>query len=63
MTFSKYNNPSKKRKHHKMSRGEADIVVGKMMLDNLKEGRKMSLNVYDKISDKLCDKPSRHIYD
>ena len=63
MIFSKYNNPSKKRKHHKMSREDADIIATKMMIDDLRDGKKMSLNVYDTISDKLCGKPSRHIYE
>ena len=63
MRFSKYNNPSKKRKpKRKMDRTTADIMAGKQMLEDSKRGVVMSLKYYDELSDKLCGKPSRNIY-
>ena len=61
MKFSKYNTSNRKRK--KYDRTDADIMAGKMMIDDCEKGIKMPLKYYDEMSDKLCGKPSRGIYD
>jgi hypothetical protein len=63
MTWSKYNNPNRKRKlNRKMDRTDADILATKQMLDDAKNGKEMSIKYYDELSDRLCGKPSRNIY-
>lgn len=63
MTWTKYNNPSKKRKpRRKLDRTDADILAGKQMLEDKANGIEMPLKYYDEISDRLCSKPSRGIY-
>lgn len=64
MTWTKYNNPNKKRRpRRKLNRTDADILAGKQMIDDVAKGIKMPLKYYDEISDKLCGKPSRNIYE
>lgn len=60
--FSKYNNPSKKRIRRPMSRTDADIVASKAYYEDRIKGTELPLAEYDKLSDKLCGKPSRKIY-
>ncbi len=63
MTWTKYNNPNRKRKpRRKMDRTDADIMAGKQMIIDSKLGYKIVEKTYDEISDKLCEKPSRNIY-
>lgn len=63
MTWTKYNNPSRKRKpRRKMNRTDADILAGKQMLDDKERGVEMPLKHYDELSDQLCGKPSRNIF-
>ena len=60
MTWSKYNNPSRKRRlRTKMSRTDADIMAAKQMIIDSKLGYEPIVKTYDEISDKLCDKESR----
>jgi len=61
MKFTKWNNPSKKRRKRKMSRTDADIIAGKMMIEDRIHGEEMPLKFYDHVSDKLCGQPSRGI--
>jgi len=64
MKWTKYNNPNKKRKtRRKMDRTDADIMAGKQMIDDKARGIDMPLKYYDELSDKLCGKPSRNIYE
>ena len=64
MRFSKYNNPNKKRKpRKKLSRTDADIVASKAMIDDMRLGYNLGLQYYDELSDRLCGKESRHLYD
>jgi len=63
MTWSKYNNPNRKRKlNRKMDRTDADILATKQMLNDAKDGKEMSIKHYDELSDRLCGKTSRNIY-
>ena len=63
MTWTKYNNPNRKRKpRRKMDRTDADIIAGKQMIMDSKLGYKIVEKTYDEIIDKLCEKPSRNIY-
>lgn len=60
MTWSKYNNPSRKRRPKtKMSRTDADIMAAKQMIIDSKLGYEPIVKTYDEISDKLCGKESR----
>lgn len=62
MTWTKYNNPNKKRRPRlKIDRTEADIMSGKQMLIDSNMGYKTVEKTYDEISDQLCGKPSRNI--
>ena len=63
MRFTKNNNPSKRRGRHKIDRTTADIIAGKIMLSDAKNGEEKPLNYYDALSDNLCGKKSRGIYD
>lgn len=63
MKFTKYNNPSKKHYCKKMSRMDADILAAKAAFDDKCRGIDLPLSVYDEMSDKMCGKESRHIYD
>jgi hypothetical protein len=47
---------------YKMDRTTADIMAGKQMILDAKKGIEMPIEHYDKISDKLCGKPSRNLY-
>ena len=60
MKFSKYNQP--RRRHRKINRIDADIIVSKNMFDDMKRGIELPLSHYDEQSDKLCGLPSRNIY-
>ena len=60
--FTRYNNPNKKRIRRHMSRTDADIVASKAYYDDKVKGTELPLAEYDKLSDKLCGKPSRKIY-
>ena len=60
--FTRYNNPSKKRIRRHMSRTDADIMASKAYYDDRSKGTELTLAEYDKLSDKLCGKPSRDIY-
>ena len=60
--WTKFNNPSKKRRRRRMSRTDADIIAAKMMFDNMQRGIDLPLSFYDAASDKMCGKPSRNIY-
>ena len=60
--FTRYNNPSKKRRRH-MSRTDADIMASKAYYDDRTKGIELPLEEYDKLSDKLCGKLSRRIYE
>lgn len=63
MVWTKYNNPSKKRKlKRKIDRIDADIMAGKQMLIDNKLGYETVEKTYDEISDRLCGKSSRNIY-
>lgn len=63
MKWTKYNNPSRKRKpRRKMDRADADIMAIKQMIIDSKLGYEIVEKTYDEISDKLCGKPSRNIY-
>ena len=63
MVWTKYNNPSKKRKlKRKTDRTEADILAGKQMIIDNKLGYEIIEKTYDEISDRLCGEPSRNIY-
>ena len=63
MTWTKYNNSSRKRKpRRKMDRTDADIMADKQMIMDSKLGYEIVEKTYDEISDKLCKKPSRNIY-
>lgn len=63
MTWSKYNNPNKKRKStRKMDRTDADIMAAKQMIIDSNLGYKTVEKTYEDISDKLCGKPSRNIF-
>lgn len=61
MKFSKYNNPNRK-KRKKLSRDDADIIAGKLMLLDSQLGHELPLSYYDSISDDLCGEPSRNLY-
>lgn len=61
--FTRYNNPSKKRRRRYISRTDADIVASKAYYDDKVKGTELPLAEYDKLSDKLCGKPSRRIYE
>lgn len=62
--FTKFNNPSKKRKHYKhYDRAEADIIAAKRCMEDREAGLNLPLSYYDSISDKLSGHNSRHIYD
>ena len=63
MRFTKNNNPNKRRGHRKIDRTTADIIAGKTMLSDAKNGEEKPLNYYDSLSDNLCGKKSRGIYD
>lgn len=63
MRFSKYNNPSKRRNHRKMSRTDADIFAAKNMLNDRARGVELPLSFYDAQSDAMCGKSSRHLYE
>ena len=60
--WTKYNNPNRKKRHHKMSRTDADIIAAKNMFDDQRNGIELPLSCYDKQSDNMCGKPSRNIY-
>lgn len=63
MKFSKYNNPNRKnRGRKKLSRTDADILTTKNMIDDKERGIELPLPFYDAQSDRMCGKPSRHIY-
>ena len=63
MTWTKHNNPSRKRKpRRKMDRTDADIIAGKQMIIDSELGYEIVEKTYDEISNKLCGKPSRNIY-
>ena len=63
MTWTKYNNPNKKRRpRRKIDRTDADILSTKQMLDDKERGVEMPLKHYDELSDQLCGKPSRNIF-
>ena len=63
MTWTKYNNPNKKRRpRRKIDRTDADILAAKQMLDDREGGVEMPLKYYDEMSDRLCGKPSRNIF-
>ena len=62
MKFTKYNNPSKRRKRKVLSRTDADIIATKNMFDDRCRGIELPLNYYDEQSDNMCGKPSRNIY-
>jgi len=53
----------RKRKRKKYDRTDADIIASKMLFDDRKAGREIPLAEYDRISDQLCGKSSRKIYD
>ena len=60
--FTRYNNPSKKRRRRHMSRTDADIVASKAYYDDRIRGTELPIKVYDELSDRLCGKPGRGIY-
>lgn len=60
MRFTKYNNPSRKRKtSRKMDRTTADIMAAKQMVIDSKLGYDPIVKTYNEISDKFCGKESR----
>ena len=61
--FTKYNNPNKRRKAHKMSRTDADIMAAKNMLDDRLRGIDRPLSCYDMQSDQMCGEKSRQIFE
>lgn len=61
MKFSKYNNPSKKRNHKRMSRTDADITATKAMIIDKWNGYDLPLTYYDEMSDSLSGNESRGI--
>lgn len=64
MAWTKYNNPNRRRrKRAHMSRTDADIIAAKEMLLDGIAGREKPIQAYDAMSDALCGKSSRHIYD
>lgn len=63
MTWTKYNNPNKKRRRKKMDRSDADVVAASYMIKDRQAGINLPLSHYDKISDNLCGKESRGLYD
>lgn len=63
MKFSKYYNPKKKKHYKKVSRVDADIIASKAAFDDAINDNFKSFNYYDNLSDSLCKKPSREIYD
>lgn len=52
MTWNKYNNPNRKRKR-KISKTDADILVGKQMIIDSKLGYKTVEKTYEEISNKM----------
>jgi hypothetical protein len=64
MQFTKYNNPNKKRKiRRRLDRSDADIIAAKAYYDDRVMGIEKPLVEYDRLSDQLCGKPSRGIYE
>lgn len=61
-TFTKYNNPSRKHRQKRLNRTDADILAAKRMFDDRSRGCELPLSAYDELSDRLCGKPSRNIY-
>lgn len=52
-----------KKKHRRiLTRTEADIIASKAYFDDKMNGKEKPFAEYDKLSDKLCGKPSRNIY-
>lgn len=62
MSFTKYNNPSKRRRRKYIDRSTADILAAKSMVMDRMSGIEVPLKTYDAYSDRLCNKPSRNIY-
>lgn len=60
--FTRYNNPNKKKLRRRIDRSTADILAAKAMVDDLNLGINRGFKYYDKLSDKMCGKPSRNIY-
>ena len=58
MKFSKYN----KRRSCRRTRTDADIIASKIYFDDRVNGKEKPFAEYDRISDRLCGKPSRNIY-
>lgn len=56
MTWTKYNNPNKKRKpRRKMDKTDADILAGKQMIIDSKLGYKTVEKTYEEISNKMSN--------
>ena len=54
MTWSKYNNPNRKRKlNRKIDKTDADILAGKQMIIDSKLGYQTVEKTYEEISDKM----------
>ena len=57
MKFTK----GRKRRRH-ISRTDADIIAAKQMFDDRRRGLELAYKFYDELSDSICGKPSRGIY-
>lgn len=53
----------KKQVRRRISRTDADILASKNALCDRQNDIELPLSYYDHVSDILCGKPSRHIYD
>lgn len=53
----------KKRKPRRISRIDADIIASKAYYDDRVRGLEKPFAEYDRLSDRLCGKPSRGIYE